>query len=644
MTTDFNLPLTIAYLNSHGQTGMPINKQKQVEDFLRRKNIDILNIQEINVEEETFSQCNFISSNYNIITNNALNKYGTASLIRSECNPENIKMDTNGRGIFFDISGMTFGNIYFPSGTDALSRSGRETFCSETLPRLLVNCKEVGIFGGDFNCITKAEDSTHNSEAKMSPSLRRLLPTFSMIDTYRYLFPDTSCYSRYYSRGGGEVGASRIDRSYLWGNATILESEYEAVAFSDHFAHIVKILPPDQIKFSVSPRSRPFFKTSPELVMDEVFKAWLQRDMIEWQEVLVKGLDILSWWEWIVKPGIRKLAIKRSKELKKLKRCRLNCLLLKQGYFTKELQSGNLDCLVQLRQIQSEIQVWYEHESRKVVLQSRVEDVQLSEKVRIYHHEQHKKYVKRSSILKLKTREGLREGHTECSNYLQSEAANLLLQPAQLDSAAQAALLAELRPVYSDEDNEKLKTFPSKEAVLEILCQSNLNSAPGTDGITAFLYRQHWDILGDSLYKVMSAIFRGKKLTYSQRTSLMVFGAKPKKPHSILPEDKRRISLLNADFKLYTSMEAALFKPTFTHTLSPFQLVAGNDRRINHGINKARDCIHAVSTSKTGCALIDLDFIAAFDFTVLSWVFMVMSSMGVHEEVINRLNKHKICA
>ena len=88
--------------------------------------------------------------------------------------------------------------------------------------------------------------------------------------------------------------------------------------------------------------------------------------------------------ELIAKPGIQKLAIKRSKELKNLKRCRLNCLLLKQGYFTTELQAGNMDRLVQLRQVQSEIQLWYENESRKVVLQSRVEDVQSSEKVRIF--------------------------------------------------------------------------------------------------------------------------------------------------------------------------------------------------------------------------------------------------------------------
>ena len=173
--------------------------------------------------------------------------------------------------------------------------------------------------------------------------------------------------------------------------------------------------------------------------------------------------------------------------------------------------------------------------------------------------------------------------------------------------------------------------------MFDILCQSNLNSAPGTDGITSLLYKEHWNILGESLYQVTNAIAQGETLSASQRTSLMVFGTKPKKPLSILPEDKRRISLLNSDFKLCTALEADKFKQTFTHTLSPYQLVAGSDRRIHHGINKARDCINAVSKSKSGCALVDLDFIAAFDFTVLDWVFKVMRAKGVCEEVISRL-------
>ena len=186
-------------------------------------------------------------------------------------------------------------------------------------------------------------------------------------------------------------------------------------------------------------------------------------------------------------------------------------------------------------------------------------------------------------------------------------------------------------------DNCSLKKKPSKDYVFDVLCRSNLNSAPGTDGITSLLYKEHWDILGDPLHQVITAIAEGEKLTTSQRTSLMVFGTKSKKPLSIKPEDKRRISLLNSDFKLCTALEADMLKQMFTHTLSPFQLVAGKDRRIHHGINKARDCINAVSKSKSGCALVDLDFIAAFDFTVLVWVLKVMRAKGVCEEVLNRL-------
>ena len=47
-----------AYLNVHGQTGLPVTKQKQIEDFIRRNKIDILHCPEINIDEETFSQCN----------------------------------------------------------------------------------------------------------------------------------------------------------------------------------------------------------------------------------------------------------------------------------------------------------------------------------------------------------------------------------------------------------------------------------------------------------------------------------------------------------------------------------------------------------------------------------------------------------
>ena len=120
--------LTIAYLNIHGQSTMSEAKQVQIEDFIKFNNIDVAHLQEIEIHEETFSNCNFISSSYNIYSNNAANKYGTASLVKSVYSVENLRCDTAGRAIVFTVGGLTLENFYGHSGTDAVSRANREHF------------------------------------------------------------------------------------------------------------------------------------------------------------------------------------------------------------------------------------------------------------------------------------------------------------------------------------------------------------------------------------------------------------------------------------------------------------------------------------------------------------------------------------
>ena len=93
---------------------------------------------------------------------------------------------------------------------------------------------------------------------------------------------------------------------------------------------------------------------------------------------------------------------------------------------------------------------------------------------------------------------------------------------------------------------------PTKKEVKDTIDNSNLHAAPGTDGITSYFYKECWDIIGDAMTDVVRSIQQGQKPSCSQRTSLMVFGVKPKKARSLLPSDKRRISLLNSDFKILT--------------------------------------------------------------------------------------------
>ena len=533
--------LNIAFINVRGQTGFNLAKQIQIEEFIKVNKIDILHLEESNITEDTFVDCKMISASYNIISNNSQNNYGTATLVKNDFEIKNINMDKEGRVIIFEVGGITFGNLYLPSGTDGLSRGKREQYLSEVVPQLLINHKQLGIIGGDLNCISKKEDATHNPESKISPSMKRLEKTFSWKDSFRALHPDATVFSRYYNHDRIGQGASRIDRCYYWGDLEVKEAKYISIAFSDHLATVASFILPDNLTKMITPKARPFFKTKPEVVIDSQFKESLQSSMLEWQEVKQHGVDVLLWWEKLVKPGIKKLAKIRGNQMNKERRNNLNLLLVRQSYLTRKIQNGQANKLSELKHVHLLIEQWYDEECAKIALQSRTDDVQKSEKIRIYHHDIHQKLIKKSAILKLDTDDGLLEGHDKCSKYLEDSVADLLLHPALLDPAAQEVLLSEVQTVFTEDDNKKICAVPSKDEVKEVVFDSNQHAAPGTDGLTAYLYSQCWDQLGDPLTEVAQEVHKGKKPTNSQRTSVMVFGGKPKKllktkPKEIIPK------------------------------------------------------------------------------------------------------------
>ena len=63
----------------------------------------------------------------------------------------------------------------------------------------------------------------------------------------------------------------------------------------------------------------------------------LREALLGWQNIKSFGLDVLVWWENIVKPGIKKLAQKRSREMSKQMKGELNLLRLRQIYLNRKL-------------------------------------------------------------------------------------------------------------------------------------------------------------------------------------------------------------------------------------------------------------------------------------------------------------------
>ena len=102
-------------MNIRAQTGLDLAKQVQIERFISSYKIDILHCQEINIDQNSFSSCDLITSSYNLITNNAQNGYGTCSFVSNSLEFKNVKLDINGRVIVFEIEDITFCNVYLPS-------------------------------------------------------------------------------------------------------------------------------------------------------------------------------------------------------------------------------------------------------------------------------------------------------------------------------------------------------------------------------------------------------------------------------------------------------------------------------------------------------------------------------------------------
>ena len=128
---------------------------------------------------------------------------------------------------------------------------------------MLVNKKESGIIGADFNCIIDKKDSLRNQEQKISPTLQRLVRVFSLTDSFRLFYPNSQAFSRYYSSENGG-GASRLDRFYHYGNININAAKYMGVSFSDHQTLVLKIALDESFSRLLPPKSRPPFKASPD--------------------------------------------------------------------------------------------------------------------------------------------------------------------------------------------------------------------------------------------------------------------------------------------------------------------------------------------------------------------------------------------
>ena len=289
-------------------------------------------------------------------------------------------------------------------------------------------------------------------------------------------------FSRYYQKQTTFDGGSRLYRSYSSRCIIPNKSTYHPVAMSDHFMLEVNYILQEPFNLFYIPKPKLPFKIKPEIVNDPDFVLEIQENIQIWKNLWeLYKYDILDWWEFMIKPGIRRIAIKYSRIINKRKNGRLNLLLLKQIHFCKMLRSGKNEFYVKLKSINLEIKNYYEEEAKSIQLLINMRDVSESEKTNIFHHSLHRKKIQKSAIIKIQEEGNIFLGHKACSDFIQNKVAELLENPIEYNKVYQEELLKEISQVFSEEDNLALTKIPVKTELYETLKNSNLMAAPGSD-------------------------------------------------------------------------------------------------------------------------------------------------------------------
>ena len=626
--------MKVAFLNTYGQSGLSSQKLLEMENFIEYNRLDIVCLQETDIQENTFSGCSILNRFIPII-NNSKSGYGTCTLIRNNFTIENVIKDSEGRLISVDVENMSIVNLYLHSGTDQTSRNERENFINN-IPNVLLYKKKIGLLGGDMNSIVDKKDALNYPEQKMSKCFMKLINLYKMSDTFRLIYPHSRQFSRYYVWKGKE-GATRIDRCYSWGNIRVREAEYLVVSFSDHLAHVIT-LDTSTLKNQNNKRKKSLYKVKHFIIEDHIFQNKVRDSFLEWL-VLKDGLSPTFWWENIVKPGIKDIALSREKEINEQRRRKIAALQLRLTYHLRALKKcapqDFVQCVSKLENVKAEMKSFYHERAKIILMQNKSEVFDMSDETKLYHYQSLDNYVTKSEIKKIEIDGCIYEGQNDIENAINRSLEGSMSETFNLDLVACEKLFSFEVPQVTDSINDALSREISPVELKQALKQLNSKASPGLDGIPSTLYEKLADIFTPYMLEVFKYIIRGEdKPTETMRTSTVQFLSKPKLADSIKLSDKRKISVLCTDFKCLETVLANRLNSAMPHFISSSQY-ASKPRKIHQGISAARDLVSFAEQENLNMALLALDMKSGFDFLQMEFVYFCMQKYGFSVKAVN---------
>lgn len=550
---------------------------------------------------------------------------GTAILFKAgiACRPTAI-LDT-GRGIAAQFQDLLLINIYAPTGSTG--RKDRSIFYRDELVLLLSSGFTKIILGGDFNCVLRKEDQCPNFNFCLE--LQDLTHGLDLQDTWCYLRPQVIGYTYVTA-----TSASRLDRLYISKDilSTARDCEIWPVNFSDHCAYHLTFRHAPQKTFL----GRGVWQLNVELLDD----ANLRRDFIAtWQWCLQRQgryRERVYWWTELVKPKIKKCICQFARARAYWKKQTLEFYFtgLRQLYNDSSALSDNL---LRIKRTKAKITALVRQTLAGTQVRARSFDDVSNESASLFHIVRESKRGRQKIIQQLTDDGGnVYEEQGALKTYVRNYFRQLYSEPV-IDVAAGEDFLSNITATVNEEDHAHLLANITNLEVRSIITCAAKHKAAGLDGLPVEFYVRYWDVIGDELTTMYNELLTNDKFP-SQFTEGMIVLV-PKTAQGNTLGDFRPLTLLNADFKIFSRIVNARLKPVLGKILGPYQMSVVSGRSMLTALSEYRDIAYLTWICKTTLAITFFDFDKAFDRTNHSFLFRTLVKMGFNQHFVQILRK-----
>ena len=623
-----NLKILSFNVNGLGE----IRKRTDTLDTLKRKNANIIMLQETHwtsdLEEQIAKEWGFDC----IVNGSATNKNGVAILFCNnfEFTVHNIIRGNNGSFLILDITflkkRLTLVNVYGPSGTDS------PTFYEHLFNEIETLGNDDIIAAGDWNVVLNEKLDTFrytslNHKPKAKRKILDKMDSLNLIDIWRNVNPAKRQYSW---RKFNTMKQGRLD-FFLISETLVPQVENILIQTGYRSDHSIVNL---TLKGHVFRRDKPLWKFNNSLLKDIdylqevkniILKVKKQYGALVYDTENIKDVDNESlcltindqlFFE-VLLMEIRGKSISYSSYKKREDNKQEKRLNDEISELENDLNDTNIYTLEAKK---TELEALRKKTVDGLIIRARAQNIEEGEQNSKYFSNLEKRNYIEKSIYLLE-----REDNSVCTDPIQIKEETELFYKKLYSSKEGDLIDVDLDniitdgPKLSDAEKQSLEGEITYKEALSALSNMQNDKSPGSSGFTNEFFKVFWKDIGQFLVRSINEGFRKGRLSVTQRQGVIICIPKEGKEKRFL-KNWRPITLLNTSYKIASACIASRIKkvlPTIIHG-DQTGFLAG--RYIGENVRLIYDTLYHTEKHSIPGQILLVDFLKAFDS--VSWSFI----------------------